>query len=125
VSKVNGLAPEGGDQSWLVRFDRSAATVAAAQPVGLGDIVSLWRGMAPPTSKPGSATAGVAGAAGPVGETGKWGERGRRRKPGRNAKSACKVRHRRSGKRQVRCAVKHRESVKAKRRKVSKKGMEG
>jgi hypothetical protein len=120
LSEINGLAPEGGDQSWLVRLDRGAATAAARQPVGLGDIVSLWRGPTPPASNPPSAPATMA--AGPVEETGKQGERGRRGKPGSNARRACKVRHRRSSKQKIRCAVKHREASKRNAEKLRKGG---
>lgn len=113
VSEIDGVTPEASDESWLVRLDRGAAAVAAAQPVGFGDVVSLWRGPTPPAPEPTDPPAGPAGAPGPAGQAGKQGtkgkrgQRGPRGKAGRNATIACKVRHRRAGKPRVRCTVKH------------------
>lgn len=111
VSEIDGLAPEAGDESWLVRLDRGAAAAAGAQPVGFGDVVTLWRGPTPPASKSTDPPAGPVGAPGPVGQVGKQGKKGKRGprgKAGRNATIACKVRHRHAGKPRVRCTVKHR-----------------
>jgi hypothetical protein len=105
VAEVDGISAPGAGESWLVRRDRGAAAVAASQPVGLGDVVSLWVGPTPPTPPAGSGlgTVGAAGQPGPVGPTGRRGPRG---KPGRNAEISCRV-HRRAGRSKVRCGVKH------------------
>lgn len=113
VTEIDGVAAEGEDEAWLARLDRGAAAVAAGQPVGFGDTISLRRGPRPPDGAAGDAEglrgqAGAAGQAGLPGKSGKRGARGRRGKPGRNAAIVCKVRHRRAGKAKVRCTVKHR-----------------
>lgn len=108
ISEIDGVAPEAGGESWLVRLDRGVAAVAADQPVGFGQVVSLWRGPAPPVAPAGEAPASPAGQ---PGSTGPPGKRGRRGKRGRNASLVCRVRHRRSGKRKVRCAVKHKKGI--------------
>jgi len=118
VAEINGVAPEASDESWLVRLDRGVAAVAANQPVGFGDFVSLWRGPTPPAPNPTSVPASpTGGPAGPAGEPGKQGKRGRRGRRGRDGRFMCKVRHRhhrRSGKRKARCFGKHREASKRK-----------
>jgi hypothetical protein len=113
VTEIDGVAPEGAGEAWLVRLDRSAAAVAGQQPVGFGETISLWRGPQPPTDAVGvssgsSGQPGPAGQRGLPGKPGKRGARGRRGKPGRNASIVCKVRHRRAGKPRVRCTVRHR-----------------
>jgi hypothetical protein len=114
VDEIDGVAPEGADEAWLVRLDRGAAAVAGRQPVGFGDVVSLWRGPTPPAAPSGAATdpaaasAGPPGQAGGAGQPGRPGRRGARGKPGRNASIVCKVHHPRPSAPKVRCTVRHR-----------------
>jgi hypothetical protein len=113
VESIDGVAPENEDEAWLLRLDRGNAEVAAAQPVGFGDVVSLRIGERPGGSEGSAASAGAAGKPGDPGQPGKRGAKGRRGargpkgKPGRNAEISCKVRHLRDGKQRVRCSVKH------------------
>jgi hypothetical protein len=97
VTAIDGVVPGGSDEAWLARLDRGAATVAAQQPVGFGDLISLRRGSLPTSAQ------GIAGPGGPAGPEGKRGKRG---KPGRNATLVCKKRRSRAGKAKVRCQVK-------------------
>lgn len=129
VEEIDGVAPEGAGETWLVRLDRGSAAVAGRQSVGFGDVISLRRGPAPPDEAggdgggPAGASAdstgaaagppgqpGVAGQRGPRGRAGKRGARGMRGKPGRNASITCTIHRRRSNKPKVRCGVKHRSS---------------
>jgi hypothetical protein len=115
VTEIDGVAPEADDESWLVRLDRGAASVAGTQPVGFGDVVSLRLGQTPPVVEDdtpispgdGAGPAGRPGERGLSGERGPRGRRGPRGKPGRNAAISCRVRPRRTGKRKVRCVVTH------------------
>jgi hypothetical protein len=126
IEAIDGFAPEGTGEAWLVRLDRDAAAVAGQQSVGFGDVISLRRGPVPPADPGGDpddqagasadqtsastappAQPGAAGQPGPGGRPGKRGARGMRGKPGRNASIVCRVRHRRSGKPKVRCTVGH------------------
>jgi type II secretory pathway pseudopilin PulG len=104
VESIDGVAPEGEDEAWLVRLDRGSAAVAGEQPVGFGDLISLRIGPSPagavgPIGPRGDAgphgPAGEKGAPGPVGKPGTQGPKGR---PGRDARR-CKSRGRKSGKR--------------------------
>lgn len=103
VTAIDGVSPP-SDEAWLVRLDRGSASVAAAQPIAFGDLVSLRIGPRPPASVASSSSAPPAGQPGPVGRRGKRGARG---KAGRNASILCKVRQHRRGEPRVRCAVKH------------------
>jgi len=125
VIAINGIQAENQDQAWLLRLDRGAEAVAAQQPVGFGNVVSLRLGVNPSTQQgpagapglpgaPGAGgPAGSAGASGKAGKKGKTGakgpkgERGPRGRPGRNAEFSCRVHRRRAGKPAVRCTVKH------------------
>ncbi len=106
VAAIDGISPEGQDEAWLLRLDRGSLATAGEQPIGFGDVVSLRIG-----ARPGDAAGTVAGPpgkpglAGPQGWRGPHGLRGR---PGRNAGISCKAHRRHSGKRRVRCNVKHR-----------------
>jgi hypothetical protein len=117
IVSIDGVTPAGEDEAWLLRLDRSGETVAAEQPVGFGDAISLRLGKSPsggqgnigPTGPAGQAgqpgasgPAGPGGAPGPTGLPGKHGARGR---PGRNAGIGCTARPRRAGKHRLRCAV--------------------
>jgi len=106
VTAIDGVTAPGADESWLVRLDRGVAAVAAGQPVGFGDLVSLRIGTTPP-----SFPTGPSGPAGPTGSPGPDGKRGARGKPARNAEISCRVRHRHGAKPKVRCAVKHKKEV--------------
>ncbi len=110
VVAINGVAPEGEDEAWLLRLDRGAEQVAAEQPVGFGQVVALRLGQDPGTRAGAAGAAGASGIPGLAGRKGRHGSRGRRGpkgRPGRNATLACKVRKRRGGKQRVRCVVKH------------------
>ncbi len=123
VVAIDGVAPAGADQAWLLRLDRGAEAVAAAQAVGFGDVVSLRLGQSlasgggatgpqgPAGSDGSQGPAGSAGPAGPqgapgsagaLGATGPRGARGPQGRPGRNTGLACK-RSKRAGSQRVRC----------------------
>jgi hypothetical protein len=106
VASIDGVAPEGEDEAWLARLDRGSRAVAAGQPVGFGDLISLriGQGVADSANVP-----GPAGAAGPTGPPGRRGPRGR---PGHNGQHPCK-RHRRSRKRRGRCVHRHRRHARS------------
>jgi len=105
VRTINGFAPEGGGEAWLARLDQGTAAVAAGQPVGFGELVSLRIGQRPLA---GSGPVGPQGQTGIPGPTGKAGKRGPKGKPGRISGKGCKPRARKSGKRRGHCKAKHR-----------------
>jgi hypothetical protein len=107
VTAIDGVEAANADGAWLVRLDRGKAAVAGQQPVGFGDLVSLRRGAEPAAAQVVTGPSGGAGSAGAPGPVGKEGTRGRRGKPGRNATIACKVKKHRSGRKTIRCMVKH------------------
>jgi hypothetical protein len=117
VESINGVAPEGQDQAWLARLDRGSAIVAAEQPVGFGDVISMRLGQNPSTAAGPAGPQGEAGSPGPVGATGapgpagKHGKRGPKGRPGRRAKSRCKARGRRSARRRNRCRAKRSRGI--------------
>lgn len=101
VVSIDGVSPGGADEAWLARLDRGARAVAGTQPVGFGDLISLRIGELPA----GDPNAVV----GKQGKRGLRGKRGAKGRPGRNATIRCHVvRRANSGKRRVRCSVKHR-----------------
>lgn len=102
VTTIDGVSSANADEAWLARLDRGNATVAGAQTIGFGDLVSLRIGAIPAASAPTTSTPGPIGPSGPEGMRGKRGHRG---KPGRNATLACRVKRHRRGKKTVRCAV--------------------
>ena len=91
VESISGVTPEGEDEAWLARLDRGNATVAADQPVGFGDLISLRLGPNPSSAAGPPGPAGSPGAPGQPGPVGRAGLRGPRGAPGRNAKKACKA----------------------------------
>ena len=111
VTEIDGVVPEGADESWLVRLDRGAATVAAAQSVRFGDVVSLRLGPTPAAVKAGGEAAVPAGPAGAAGQPGGFtvwfsrcrgprrSRRGRRAgtRPGGAGCRGCSGRRRRGG----------------------------
>jgi Prenyltransferase and squalene oxidase repeat len=100
VASINGVGPENADEAWLLRLDRGAAALAAQQPVGFGDVVSLRIGENPTKRE------GATGAAGKAGEPGALGKRGRKGRPGRNAHITCRAhRGKRADKKRIRCSV--------------------
>jgi len=108
VASVDGVAPAGQDEAWLLRLDRGSEAVAGEQPVGFGETISLRLGTAPSSLKgPAGATGstGSSGTSGPAGSQGSPGKRGETGRPGRNARIACRVRRQRSGKRRIHCSV--------------------
>lgn len=130
VRSLDGVSPAGEDEAWLARLDRGSQSVAAEQPVGFGDAITLRLGREPgsgqgtpgdtgpegPAGPAGPAgtlgstgPSGPAGPTGPVGATGEpgpTGKRGPRGRPGRNADIACRFRPRHSKAPRVRCSVK-------------------
>ncbi len=109
VESIDGVSPAGADEAWLARLDRGARAVAGTQTVGFGDLISLRIGELPA----GDPNAAALGAKGKRGLRGKRGPKGR---PGRNAMIRCRVvRRPHSGKRRVRCTVKHRGNGRAER----------
>jgi hypothetical protein len=122
VESINGVAPESEDEAWLVRLDRGSTVVAAEQPVGFGETISVRLGQKPPAAvgavePPG--TPGPAGAQGLPGAAGKPGKRGPKGRPGRNAKRRCKARSHRSGKHRKRCRAKHSRGIQPRARPAS------
>jgi hypothetical protein len=116
IASIDGVAPAGEDEAWLLRLDRGAEAVAAEQSVGFGEVIALRLGKRP---SGGGSQAGPADKAGPAGKTGArgpGGKRGKRGKPGRNARITCRVRRHRSGKHRVRCSIEQRHRGHRKRR---------
>jgi len=103
LATLDGVAPEGEDEAWLLRLDRHAEELAGEQPVGFGETIALRLGRSPSADRGPAGADGAAGAAGPAGvtgtagETGGRGRRGARGRPGRNATISCRVRHRSHG----------------------------
>lgn len=111
VAAIDGVAPDGQDEAWLLRLDRGPETVAGEQPVGFGETISLRLGTAPSSLKGPAGAAGSTGsggAAGPAGAPSPRGKRGGKGRPGRNARIACRARRHSPGKRRIHCAVRHR-----------------
>jgi hypothetical protein len=130
LTSLDGVEPEGEDETWLLRLDRGAQAAAAEQPIGFGDLISLRLGaiggagggsqgpagpagpVGPvgPTGPQGATGSkgdtGPQGAAGPEGPQGKQGKRGPRGKAARNAEISCRAKHRGQPKAKVRCQVK-------------------
>jgi hypothetical protein len=106
VESIGGVAPEGEDEAWLARLDRGPAKVAAEQPVGFGDVVSLRLGQRPITPVDHVASPATIVVQAPGGPTGQRGKRGPKGKRGRHAKR-CKVGGRKAGKRRKRCRARH------------------
>jgi hypothetical protein len=107
VESIDGVAPESQDEAWLARLDRESPAVAAEQPVGFGDVISMRLGQNPSTAVGPVGAQGSAGAPSLPGPTGEPGTRGPRGKHGRRARKACKARSRHSGKHRRRCSRRH------------------
>ena len=111
IVSIDGVAPAGQDEAWLLRLDRGAETVAGEQPVGFGDVISLRLGKSPssgqgPTGQAGpTGQDGAAGTAGKAGGPGPRGRHGAKGRPGRNARIGCKTRRHQSSKHRIRCHV--------------------
>ncbi len=119
LQSLDGVEPENADEAWMLRLDRGAAAIAAEQPVGFGDVISLrlgdvssggGSGPQGPTGSTGPAgsngATGSTGPSGPAGPRGPRGERGPKGAPGRNAGIGCRAKRQRHGGRRIRCAVK-------------------
>jgi hypothetical protein len=107
VESIDGVAPAGQDQFWLVRLDRGAAAIAGFQPVGFGDMISMWLGRDPPTASGAPVPEGPAGTPGSPGPAGNPGRRGPRGMPGRGMRrKACRARGHRSARPGSRCRAK-------------------
>jgi hypothetical protein len=105
VVSIDGVAPAGEDEAWLLRLDRGSQLPAGEQPVRFGEAISLSLGVPPSigsVSAPQEAPAGSAGTSGPRGANGPEGV------PGRRGRASCRARRRRSGKRRSRCASRRR-----------------
>lgn len=121
LKSLDGVTAENADEAWLLRLDRGPAAVAAQQPAGFGDLVSLRigtpagdgsggaQGPAGPqgqTGVPGpKGDTGPQGPAGPAGPQGKQGKRGARGRAARNAELSCRGKHRGQHRAKVRCQV--------------------
>ncbi len=107
VESIDGVAPEGGDEAWLVRLDRGSAAVAGEQPVGFGDLIALRIG--PNSSQAASAQgpAGSPGAAGAPGPVGPAGKRGRGVLPRRGRKACRQARGHKTWRPLRRCKSRH------------------
>jgi len=103
LASIDGVAPAGADEAWLLRLDRGARAVAGEQPVGFGETIALQLGARPGPTQ----IAGGGAASGKAGEPGRRGKRGPKGRPGRNAHITCRAhRGRRAGKARIRCSVK-------------------
>lgn len=105
ITAIDGVAPAGEDEAWLLRLDRGPQVAAGEQPVRFGDAISLRLGAAP---SPGVASAPQNAPVGPTGVTGPRGKRGAKGRPGRNGRRGCRAHRHRSGKRRARCRAGHR-----------------
>jgi len=105
VEAIDGVSPANEDEAWLARLDRGKEAPAGEQPVGFGDEIALRVGARPNAEAGVNTPSGPVGLPGAAGGTGHRGKRGARGRPGRNARIVCRARHRRSGKRKVRCGV--------------------
>jgi len=108
IGAIDGVAPAGEDEAWLLRLDRRAEVPAGEQPVGFGETIALRLGK-PATA--GQSQAGPAGQSGPVGkpgDPGPSGKHGRKGRPGRRGRTLCRTRRHRAGRHPHRCAAKHR-----------------
>jgi hypothetical protein len=105
ITAIDGVAPDGEDEAWLVRLDRGSQVPAGEQPVRFGETISLRLGALPSTV---AAVITREGPAGPSGATGPRGKRGAKREPGQKGRGRCRAKRRRLGKRRVHCATGHR-----------------
>jgi hypothetical protein len=104
IASIDGVAPAGEDEAWLLRLDRGSQMPAGEQPVRFGETIALRLG-APPSPETASAPQGIA--AGAAGVAGPQGKRGPKGNPGHKRRVRCKAHRQRSGKHRLRCAVKH------------------
>ena len=111
VASVDGVAPAGQDEAWLLRLDRHAEEVAGEQPVGFGDAIALRIGKRPANGQDQAGLAGQGGPAGKAGDPGPRGKHGAKGRPGRRGRIVCRAYRRRSGKHHRRCAIKHRHRI--------------
>jgi hypothetical protein len=102
LTALDGVAPAGEDEAWLLRLDRGPQVRAGEQPVHFGEVISLRLGTPP---GPDASNQGPAGAVGAPGPSGKPGAKGR---PGRHARGRCRARRRHSNKRRGHCGGGHR-----------------
>lgn len=106
ITTIDGVAPAGEDEAWLLRLDRGGQVPAGEQPVRFGETISLRLGT-PPAQ--GAALAAREGAAGPPGAIGPRGKSGaKKHRPGRRKGTRCRAHRRHSGKRRARCTAGHR-----------------
>jgi hypothetical protein len=109
VESIDGAFPAGEDEAWLLRLDRGAAAVAADQPVGFGQAISLRLGQRPAGAGGSTGPQGPTGSPGSAGPTGQPGRRGPKGKSGHRRKKACKAHRRSAGKgNRHRCKAKNR-----------------
>jgi hypothetical protein len=103
VTAIDGVAPAGEDEAWLLRLDRGSQVAAGEQPVRFGEVVSLRLGAAPL-----SADAGTGSRQAPAGAPGPQGERGPKGRPARKHRHGCRARRRHSNGHRARCGAGHR-----------------
>jgi hypothetical protein len=105
ITAIDGVAPAGEGEAWLLRLDRGSLVIAGEQPVRFGETISLHIGTLPSTV---AAVATREGPAGPPGPTGLRGRRGAQRRDGHRGRGRCRAQRHRSAKRHARCAAGHR-----------------
>jgi len=106
VTSIDGVAPEGEDEAWLLRLDHGSQTIAGEQPVRFGEAISLRLGASPSSSA--SAVAPKEGPAGPAGATGPNGRPAAKRGHGHKVRGHCGAHRRHAAKHGAPCATGHR-----------------
>jgi hypothetical protein len=105
IAAIDGVAPAGEDEAWLLRLDHGSQVIAGEQPVRFGETISLRIGASPSTV---AAVTTREGPAGPSGAPGPRGKRGAQHRAGHKGRGRCRAQRRRSGKRRAHCATGHR-----------------
>jgi hypothetical protein len=106
VVAIDGVAPAGEDEAWLLRLDRAGQVPAGEQPVRFGETISLRLGTPPAQGAALPAREGAAGPPGAIGPRGKSGAK--KHRVGHGNRPRCRTHRHRSGKRRARCAAGHR-----------------
>jgi hypothetical protein len=105
IVAIDGVAPAGEDEAWLLRLDRGGQVPAGEQPVRFGETISLRLGT-PPAQ--GAVLPAREGPAGPPGAIGPRGKSGAKHRAGHRNRARCRAHRHHSGKRHARCAAGHR-----------------
>lgn len=105
ITAIDGVAPAGEDEAWLLRLDRGSQVLAGEQPVRFGETISLRLGTPPAQGAPPAAPVGPASPPGAIGPRGKSGAKHR---AGHRPRARCRTHRRPSGTRHARCPAGHR-----------------